>query len=446
MKYIFKLTERIKNDMLSYQIKLLLNTYLANFTKMLLFFGLSFILTTSFVSCNNDSTIDSAEKISSEKSPEHEHEEETIVSVSDEQMKAVGIEVGKVQFKELTSTLKANGMLTVPGNHKADVTFLSEGVVKSILVQLGDHVKKGQVIATVANPRFIQLQEDLLNTNNQIEVVSLEVKRQKELNDGNAGSLRNLQNATAELKGLYTKKASLGQQLRLLGIDPEKVGVGNLRSTLPVLSPIGGVVSTLFAKIGSFISASNPVAEIVDNSSLHLDLQIFEKDLPAIKIGQTIHFTITNNPVKEYDAIVYSIGSAFENDSKSIPVHARVNGDKSGLIDGMNATAIVSLKNNTTPAVPNEAIVEAGGKNYVFVLTNKKVEDTHVEQDLEHQHESTTHRENKVFERMQIVKGTSAMGYTAVTFIQTIPDDSFIVTKGAFFVNAKLTSTGEHEH
>jgi hypothetical protein len=105
MKYIFKLTERIKNDMLSYQIKLLLNTYLANFTKMLLFFGLSFILTTSFVSCNNDSTIDSAEKISSEKSPEHEHEEETIVSVSDEQMKAVGIEVGKVQFKELTSTL-----------------------------------------------------------------------------------------------------------------------------------------------------------------------------------------------------------------------------------------------------------------------------------------------------------------------------------------------------
>lgn len=116
------------------------------------------------------------------------------------------------------------------------------------------------------------------------------------------------------------------------------------------------------------------------------------------------------------------------------------------MIDGINATAIVSLKNNTTPAVPNEAIVEAGGKNYAFVLTNKKVEDTHVEQDLEHQHESTTHRENKVFERMQIVKGTSAMGYTAVTFIQTIPDDSFIVTKGAFFVNAKLTSTGEHEH
>ena len=134
MRYIFKLTERIKNDMLSYQIKLLFNNDLTNVTKLLLFFGLSFILTTSFVSCNNDSTIDSSEKISSEKSPEHVHEEETIVSVSDEQMKAVGIVVGKVQFKELTSTLKANGMLTVPGNHKADVTFLSEGVVKSILV------------------------------------------------------------------------------------------------------------------------------------------------------------------------------------------------------------------------------------------------------------------------------------------------------------------------
>jgi hypothetical protein len=43
-----------------------------------------------------------------------------------------------------------------------------------------------------------------------------------------------------------------------------------------------------------------------------------------MKAGQTIHFTLTNNPVNEYDAVIYGIGSAFENDSKTIPVHARV--------------------------------------------------------------------------------------------------------------------------
>ena len=85
---------------------------------------------------------------------------------------------------------------------------------------------------------------------------------------------------------------------------------------------------------------------------MHLDLQVFEKDLPQVKVGQTIHFTLTNNPTAEYDATVFSIGSSFENESKTIAVHCRVNGNKSGLIDGMNITGIVSLSNVTTPAVP----------------------------------------------------------------------------------------------
>jgi cobalt-zinc-cadmium efflux system membrane fusion protein len=100
------------------------------------------------------------------------------------------------------------------------------------------------------------------------------------------------------------------------------------------------------------VDVSSPVAEIVDNSQLHLDLNVFEKDLPMLKVGQIIHFRITNNSGQDYNAKVYSIGAAFENDSKSIPVHATVQGNKSGLIDGMNITAIVSLNNVTTDAVP----------------------------------------------------------------------------------------------
>ena len=85
-----------------------------------------------------------------------------------------------------------------------------------------------------------------------------------------------------------------------------------------------------------------------------------------LKVGQTIHFTLTNNPTTENDAIVFSIGNAFENDSKTIPVHCNVKGNKTGLIDGMNITGIVSLNNVTTPAVPTDAIVEADGKYYIL--------------------------------------------------------------------------------
>jgi cobalt-zinc-cadmium efflux system membrane fusion protein len=343
-------------------------------------------------------------------------------------------------------------MLKVPNNNKANATSLYGGVIKTLNVQIGDYVKKGQVIATIANPQFIQLQEEYLTIGSKITFAEQEVQRQNELNAGNAGALKNLQNATAELNTFRTRKASLQQQIQLMGINPNSVSNSNLKSALVVTSPLNGTISNLFAKIGSYVDVSSPVAEIVDNSSLHLDLQVFEKDLPLLKIGQTIHFTLTNNPTNEYDAKVFSIGSSFENESKTIAVHCTVTGNKIGLIDGMNITGIVSLSNALTPAVPNEAIVNADGKDYIFVVTDKKAEEHHEEESEEHNHESEDRKHsneengNINFEKIEVVKGVSNMGYTAITFVQDIPANAQIVIKGAFFVNAKLSNTGGHNH
>jgi multidrug efflux pump subunit AcrA (membrane-fusion protein) len=179
---------------------------------------------------------------------------------------------------------------------------------------------------------------------------------------------------------------------------------------LTVTSPLNGTVSNVYAKIGSYVDVSSPVIEIVDNSSLHLDLQVFEKDLPQIKIGQTIHFTLTNNPTTEYEATVFNIGSSFQNESKTIAVHCRINGNKIGLIDGMNITGIVSLSNVTTPAVPNDAIVNTDGKYYIFVQTDKKAEEHHEEGKEEENHKEAdkNEKEDKAsinFEKVEVLKG-----------------------------------------
>jgi len=365
-----------------------------------------------------------------------EEAEPTIASLTAEQIKTVNIQYGTIEQKQLTATLKANGALRVPNNNKANVTSLYGGVVKSINVQLGDFVKKGQVIATIANPQFIQLQEEYLSTSSKIIFAEQEVARQKELNEGNAGALKNYQSANAELKSMRTRRASLQQQIQLMGINPNSLNNGNLRSALSVTSPITGTISNVFSKIGSYVDVSSPVAEIVDNSQLHLDLNVFEKDLPMLKVGQIIHFTLTNNAVNEYDSKIYSIGTSFENDSKSIPVHATVTGNKSGLIDGMNITAIVSLNNVTADAVPNDAIVSAEGKDYIFVVTNKKIKETESK-------EKGQDTKNTNFEKIEVIKGVSNMGFTAITLVKDIPANTKIVTKGSFFVNAKLTNKGE---
>ncbi len=371
----------------------------------------------------------------------HAEEKLTLTSLTSEQIKTVGITLGAVEQKELTATIRANGLLKVPNNSKADATSLYGGVVKSLNVEIGDYVKKGQTIATISNPQFIQLQEEYLTIGSKIVFANQELQRQKTLYEGNAGAGKNLQNATAELNSLRTRKASLQQQLQLMGIHPGYVSNNNLRSAVVVTSPISGNVSNVFAKIGSYVDAASPVIEIVNNSSLHLDLQVFEKDLPQIKVGQTIHFTVTNNATSEYDATVFSIGSSFENDSKTVAVHCKVRGNKVGLIDGMNIAAIVSLNNVTTPAVPNDAIVNADGKYFIFIMTSKKPEVHSDEGQLKIQNKGSLN-----FEKIEVLKGVSEMGYTAITFINNIDKASKVVTKGAFFINAKLSNTGGHDH
>lgn len=329
-----------------------------------------------------------------------------------------------VEMKSLTSSIKANGMLTVPNQNKAMVTSVTNGVIRTLLVQPGDFVKQGEVIATIVNPDVARIQQELQTTIAHITLSETEQRRQQELVAGNAAPLKNLQRVETELATLKVTRNALQQQLSAMGVS---AGSGKIITTLSVKAPIGGAISEVSAQIGSNVDPSTPIAQIVNNSLLHLDVFVYEKDLPRLKAGQTIHFTVTNNAGKEYDAEIYSIGTAFANDTKTIPVHAVVKGDKSGLIEGMNVTAVISTGKALVPAVPTEAIVTGAGQDYLFLLTK-------------------TDEHGFYFEKLPVVKGTTDIGFTEVIPVKPIPPGGKIVTKGAFFVMAKMTNTGEHEH
>lgn len=367
-----------------------------------------------------------------ETAPSHEgHGTET--TLTPEQMSAAGVTTGHMERKELTATLKANGQLMVPNTNKASASTLYSGVVKSLRVQVGDHVSRGQVVATVSNPEFVERQKDLLAVRGKLAMAEQELRRQKTLRESDAGTGRNLQQALAELRVLRAERAALEKQVRLMGIASATLTNANMRTTLVVRAPISGTVSNVYATVGSYIDPSKPVMDMVDNSSLHLDLQVFERDLPKVRIGQTVHFTITNNPVDEYDATVYSIGSSFSGQSKTVAVHCRVKGNKRGLIDGMNVTGIVSLTRATTTAVPTTAVVEDSGRDYVFVV--KGAAST-----------SSGKRGATTFKKVEVIRGTTEAGYCAVTPVADLPANARIATRGAYFINAKLVNAGEHEH
>ncbi|TAH40134.1 MAG: efflux RND transporter periplasmic adaptor subunit [Bacteroidetes bacterium] len=400
-----------------------------------------------------------------------EHENDNTATLTAEQIKSIKIELGGIEKKQLTASLKVNGLLKVPNNNRANATALLGGVIQSILVQTGNTVSKGQVIATISNNSFITMQEEFLSVSSKAILAQLEFTRQNELQEGNAGALKNLQAADAELRTLKARKASLQKQLELIGINPASLTSDNIQSTVNIISPLSGAVSEIMVNIGSYVDAKNPIAEIVDNSQLHLDLYVYEKDLQKIRVGQTIHFTLTNNPGKEYDADVYAISNTFEQNTKAVAVHAMVKGDKRGLIDGMSITALVSLENATVDAVPTNAIVNHEGQDYIFIVTDAHAEMEHHEhgeaeiaghahdehghdhdhdhggKDDEHKEGDNTKEEETIFEKIPVRKGTTDVGYSEITLLKEIPANSKVVVNGAFFILAKMNNKGEaHAH
>ncbi|MCY4779383.1 efflux RND transporter periplasmic adaptor subunit [Sphingobacterium sp. UT-1RO-CII-1] len=400
----------------------------------------------------------------------HTEEDEDTTSLTPEQMDAVGITLGNIENKNMTAVIKANGTLRVPNKNRANATSLYGGVIKTLNVELGDYVRKGQVIATIENPQFILLQEEFLSLESSIVLAEQELERQKELNAGNAGAKKNLQDATSKLSALRTKKASLLRQIQMMGINPGTISTTNLKNILAVSSPINGNISNVYAKVGSYVDVTFPLVEIIDNSMMHVDMQVFEKDIPNIKIGQRVNFVVTNNPAKNYTATVFNIGSSFENDGKSIAVHSAIEGEKNGLIDGMNIVGTLDIDDTYVTAVPNEALVDVDGKTYIFVhidkgdqAPHKKEEHLHKEGDdhdhtnekehvhpegEKHDHSAESKDRNGAvnFKKYEVIKGTSYMGYTAITAVSELPPHIKIVTKGAFFILAKMNDTGGHEH
>lgn len=387
--------------------------------------GLSILLTVSFAACHPQ-----AQTITKEEES-HADNQENVARISTEQLKAVGIVLGKIQYKGLSQTIRANGSLKVPKTNKGYATSLYGGSIVKLHVMPGQNVRKGQLIATLASPEFIQQQEEYLATISKMYYAQEEFNRQQALDSHSAGAKKNLQMAQTELSSLKTRHASLKRQLQLAGISLQQISPNKIQSTLPIYSPINGVVKDVLAQVGSYMTPSSPIAEIIDNSSLHLDLNIYEQDLPKIRIGQTIHFKLTNSPQKEYDAKVYTIGSTFEPDNRTIAVHCKLIGDKRGFVDGMNITGMISLGEELLPTVPDEAIVHADGKDYIFAQSSS-------------QHK---HSDVKEFVPIEIIRGVSQLGYTAITPIVEVGKDQQIVLKGAFFVNARLREAESgHEH
>jgi RND family efflux transporter MFP subunit len=297
------------------------------------------------------------------------------------------------------------------------------------------------------------MQEEFFDAKSQLVFAEAEYNRQKELSSKNVASQKTFQQVESTYNSLRAKYNSLKQQLTLLGIDTTQLTQENISSFINVVSPINGSVSEIFVNIGANAEASKTLMNVVNNSHLHLDLFVFEQELPKIKEGQFIDFNLTNLPGKSYTAKIFSIGSAFENETKTIPVHAEITGNKEGLIEGMNVTGSINIGAILASAVPSSAIASFSGNDYIFITYDLNQEQEKDRAKIEMQHdvkdklEDGKEKQGEIFgfKRIQVKKGVTNSGYTEVTPLEEFPANAKVVINGTFYLMAMLTNAGEEE-
>lgn len=374
-----------------------------------------------------------------ETATEESHSE--AIEVSEEQMEAVGIKLGRVEMKNLNSMVKASGQMALLPQNKADVTSLAAGIIKQIKVIEGNSVKKGQTVALLENLEIVKLQEAYLTQKQELTFSYQEYERQQELNNQNAGTGKVFQQSTSKYEADKARLVGLETQLRQLNIDPAMAAAGNFVTQIPIVAPINGVVGEIHIKTGSYADMQTPMMEITDNSQIQCDIQVFEKDFPKIKTGQQVEIALTNMEKKSISGKVYSINQSFENDSKSITVHVNVNNpDGMKLLPGMYVSALINIGNQLVKAVPVDAIAHAEGKQFIFLFTG--IEEGCNDPDCKEECDD----DGKVFQfkKAEVITGTSELGYVEITPLETIPENAEIISKGAFYIMSKI-SGGEEE-
>ncbi|KGO94106.1 efflux RND transporter periplasmic adaptor subunit [Flavobacterium subsaxonicum] len=364
------------------------------------------------------------------------------VELNEAQYTASGIALGGFTMKNLSDVVNANGYTELPPQNQADVSVHLQGVVQSINVIEGQLVKKGQLLATIESPEFAKLQEAYLTSKSNLEYLTLEYDRQKTLSDENVNSKKVYQRTKSDFEIEKARFNSLQKQLSLLNIS--KAGA---TSTMPIISPIAGYITQVNIKIGSNAEVGKPLFSVIDNSKLHVDLLVYEKDLQKVKHGQNIRFTLTNQDNLEINGKVFNVSKAFENETKSVAVHADIANNNQALIPGMYVNALIDVGVKQVEALPVDAVVRAEGREFIFVL-----EEGHEEEEAGHDHEAEEHEhEGKMFhfQRIEVKTGTTQLGYVQVTLLQKIDADAQIVLKGAYYIQSHLVKSeggGGHEH
>ena len=289
-----------------------------------------------------------------------------LVTLNAAQLKTANLAFGTAQLMSMHKILKVNGAIDVPPSNIVSISIPMGGYLKKTSLIPGMFVKKGNLLAVLEDPSYIELQQDYLTAKSKLVYLEADFNRQRDLNATKSTSDKIFQLARSDYESQKYLTKSLSEKLKLLGIDPLTLNENNISRAINFNAPINGYVTKVNVNIGKYVTPTDILFEIIDPSDLHLRLIVYENDATNLKVGNKVSFYTNNDIRKKYLAKVAVINPNIS-DERTTEVHCHLVNESVRLYPGTSANAEIELNDAKVNAVPEQAIVKWQNKPFVFI-------------------------------------------------------------------------------
>jgi cobalt-zinc-cadmium efflux system membrane fusion protein len=365
----------------------------------------------------------------------HEEEEhgEQRVRLTPEAVRSARIQTQEVQRKPLSVGITAPARVSFTQRGVAQVAARVPGRLSSIEVNLGQRVKKGQVLAYLESPELGQARADYLSAATKSRVAEDNFRREKELFDKGITSEREMREAESTFVTAQAERNAVDGRLHALGLSDAEIaalrGNEHYSTRLPALSPLEGTVVEITGTVGQAVEATTALFTVGDLSTLWVLLDVAEVRVSEVKTGQRVDITLAALPGRRFQGQVEYIGDVINEKTRTVHVRVGVTNQDGALKPGMFAQAeIATDPGEETEAhrlvVPREAVQKLGARQVVFVPEGAGT-----------------------FKPVEVSTGFSSA--KEVELVSGIEPGTSVVIQGAFILKSELSreSMGEgHSH
>lgn len=350
----------------------------------------------------------------------------TSLTVPKESQLLFGIKTEPVETRTITAGLKTTGTVKARPDAKAVVVppiagkiILREGLTLGSVVGRGDRIGYVEQILDVSGQTGLESQRlEVEAQQREIEVKRMEIKnsvlqlqsqqvglrsnaeqakirlaqaqrelrRAENLVEAGAVPKKRFEEANTAVKVAEQEVASIEKQIALLDNQIEQVKSGeNIfrdpsvkqpRRRFPLTAPVTGTISEIKATSGQQVEAGTELLSIVNLTTILIEAQVFERDLPAVRESTRASFTNSalNNEIytigtSDGDGRLISIGQTVNPETRSVPVIYEMKNPLNRLRDGMFVEITIDTSGNREVlAVPKKAVVTEQGQTFVFVF------------------------------------------------------------------------------